>query len=168
MAKIARTKNEFSTCIPNTDLSTRTLLESLSSKPSVTIPSSTASADIRDTVLVGQSRLTNAPECVDASPSRSVSFSVYLDENLSTRDSLKCQEFDCVDNEEVSAVNSVEGKSSNGLCISEDLGRTGLYFKELNLLHSLFLWFFIFFGTVLSSFDKCNMDDDSRYENVSE
>ncbi|GMN45544.1 hypothetical protein TIFTF001_014733 [Ficus carica] len=125
VAKIARTKNEFSTCIPNTDLSTRTLLESLSSKPSVTVPSSTASADIRDTVLVGQSRLTNAPECVDASPSRSVSFSVYLDENLSTCDSLKCQEFDCVDNEEVSAVNSVEGKSSNGFCISEDLGKTG-------------------------------------------
>lgn len=125
VAKIARTKNEFSTCIPNTDLSTRTFLESLSSKPSVTVPSSTASADIRDTVLVGQSGLTNAPECVDASLSRSVSFSVYLDENLSTCDSLKCQEFDYFDDGEVSAVNSVEGKSSNGFCISEDLGKKG-------------------------------------------
>ncbi|EXB60121.1 hypothetical protein L484_013386 [Morus notabilis] len=126
MAKIAKTKSEFSACIPSTDISRHTLLESSSSKPTIGVPSSNASLTIRDTALIAQRRITNAPRCIDASPSRSVGVSVYLDGNFSICDSLKCQDFDCDDNEEVSsAVNSIEGKPSNSFCISEDLGKPG-------------------------------------------
>lgn len=150
MAKIAKTKSEFSACITNTDISRHTLLESSSSKPTIGVPSSNASLTIRDTALIAQRRITNAPRCIDASPSRSVGVSVYLDGNFSSCDSLKCQEFDCDDNEEVSsAVNSIEGKSSNSFCISEDLGKPGLFFKELNLLNALFSLDVTLLGTML-------------------
>lgn len=152
MAKIAK-KNELSTYTQSTDLSTSSLPTSLSSKSTTTIPSSNAcvpgtfqpskgiadlpSPSIKDTVPVAANSMTHAPRDIDASPSKSVSGLVSLDESISTCGSLKSEDFDYIDNDEFSAVNVFERKTSNNFCISDDLEEAGLFFKKLNLVLSL-------------------------------
>lgn len=154
-AKIAK-KNEFSIYSQSTDLSrcSLPLPTPLSSKSTTTTPSSNAyftgtskrstgsaalpSASINDTVPVAANSITHAPRCLDASP-RSVSGSVSLDESISTCNSLKSEDIDYIDNDEVSVVSSLERKTCNTVCISDDFEKAGLFFKNLNFLSSLLI-----------------------------
>ncbi|KAL8485674.1 hypothetical protein ACS0TY_027817 [Phlomoides rotata] len=69
----------------------------------------------------------NAPvSCsMDVSPVKSDAFSVSMDESMSTCDSLKSPDIEYVDNFDISAVDSIQRKASNALCIAEDVGIAG-------------------------------------------
>lgn len=63
---------------------------------------------------------------MDVSPVKSDAYSVSMDESMSTCDSLKSPDVEYVDNLDNSAVDSIERKASNMLCITEDLGIAGI------------------------------------------
>ncbi|XP_048331072.2 cyclin-A1-4 isoform X5 [Ziziphus jujuba] len=148
VAKIAKIKKEFSTCSRNAGLSECTLSASMSSKSTVLVPISNASSPgtlqpiaeaaaspcprRKDTVLTTQSNIVDEPRCVDASPCRSVSGSISLDQSISTCDSLRSPEFEYIDNMEASGIKSIERKTSNSLYISDDLEVAGSrYYKDI-------------------------------------
>ncbi|PON50365.1 Cyclin [Trema orientale] len=146
LAKIAK-KNEFSTYTQGTDISRCNLPTSLG-KTSTTLPSSNgyfpetfqpstgsaalSSPSIKDTVPVAANSITHATRFTDASPSRSVSGSISLDESMSTCDSLKSEDFDYFDNEEVSAVNSFE-RMTRSMCKRDVYGGVELIDKVVDI-----------------------------------
>ena len=144
VAKTAKIKKEISIRTPNTGLSGCTLSASTSSKSTVLVPSSNASSPgtlqptaeaaalpsprSMDTVHTTQNDIVHESRCMDASPCRSVSGSVSLNESMSTCDSLTSAEFEYIDSVEVSGVKSIERKTSKSLYISDDLEVAGLFF----------------------------------------
>ncbi|KAL1533584.1 cyclin-A1-4-like [Salvia divinorum] len=58
---------------------------------------------------------------MNLSPDKSDSFSVSMDESMSTCDSLRSPDVEYVDNNDLAAMDSIERKSSNMLCISEPM-----------------------------------------------
>lgn len=62
---------------------------------------------------------------MDVSPDKSDSFSVSMDESMSTCDSLKSPDVEYVDNDDIAAVDSIERKASNMLCITEPMEIAG-------------------------------------------
>lgn len=70
----------------------------------------------------------NAPisSRMDVSPVKSDAFSVSMDESMSTCDSLKSPDVEYVDNFDISAVDSIERKASNTLCIADDVEIAGI------------------------------------------
>ncbi|XP_057973703.1 cyclin-A1-4-like isoform X2 [Malania oleifera] len=125
-AKIVKLKKGSSTCINDKSLSEKTLLPSLNVKP-------TRGASCKDTsflktdqaaaavlALPAQNVDTAHDVCskLDTSPIQSDG-SISLDETMSTCESLRSPEFEYIDNDDASAVNSIERKASNSLYISE-------------------------------------------------
>ena len=72
----------------------------------------------------------HTPKSMKISPCRSLCASVSLDETMSTCDSLKGPEFEYVENEEVSAVKSIERKATTNLYISEYTQKEGKISKR--------------------------------------
>ncbi|KAG6624403.1 hypothetical protein CIPAW_16G024700 [Carya illinoinensis] len=62
---------------------------------------------------------------MDISPSTSASGCISLDESMSTCESLRSPEFECIDNEDASAVRLIERKTSNSLFISDNEEKAG-------------------------------------------
>ena len=78
----------------------------------------------------------HTPRSMNISPCRSLCASVSVDETMSICDSLKIPEFEYVENEEVSAVKSIERKATTNLYISEYTQKEGSFLLiELNLLN---------------------------------
>ncbi|CAL8997089.1 unnamed protein product [Prunus brigantina] len=144
--KLAKTTKELSTCASNTDLSGNVFPPSLSAKSSIVVPFSNTSFSGRNTtteivatnpspsssvtVLPAPSSIVHTFRSRDGSPSRSVSGSVSLDENMSTCESLKSPVFEYIDNEEISEVKSIEKKTTKSLCISDYPGKEGNIWKK--------------------------------------
>lgn len=144
--KLAKTMKELSTCASNTDLPGNVFPPSLSAKSSIVVPFSDTSFSGRNTtteivatnpspsssvtVLPAPSSIVHTFRSRDGSPSRSVSGSVSLDENMSTCESLKSPEFEYIDNEEISE-KSIEKKTTKSLCISDYPGKEGFFFYTL-------------------------------------
>ncbi|KAK8708371.1 hypothetical protein V6N13_059413 [Hibiscus sabdariffa] len=63
------------------------------------------------------------PSGMDISPCRSLGATVSLDETMSTCDSLERPKFEYLDNEDVSAIKSIEMKANNNLYISENTSK---------------------------------------------
>lgn len=140
----AKTTKEVSSCTSNTGLSGNVFQASLSTKSNILVPFSDTSFSGTDlaikvictdpspsscgTVLPALSCINHAFRSRDASPSRSVSASVSLDESMSTCDSLKSPEFEYIDNEDVSEVKSIEKKTTKSLFISDYPGKEGFFF----------------------------------------
>uniref|UniRef100_A0A2N9FDV3 B-like cyclin n=1 Tax=Fagus sylvatica TaxID=28930 RepID=A0A2N9FDV3_FAGSY len=85
-------------------------------------------------VLTAPNSIIHAPRGMDVSPSRSVSGSISLDESMSTCDSLKSPEFEYIDNDDTSAVTSIERKTSNTLYIPDDAEKPGDVSKRAILM----------------------------------
>ena len=144
MAKIAKTKKEFSASTENTGFPGKIKPESLSVKSSVLVPTRDISfprsdqpmATVAalpapcsmDAALTAPNSIIHAPRGMDVSPSRSVSGSISLDESMSTSDSLKSPVFEYIDNEDTYAVTSIERKTSNSLYISDNAEKAGFFF----------------------------------------
>lgn len=60
-----------------------------------------------------------APCSMDVSPDQSDGLSISMDESMSTCDSLNSPKVEYIDNNEIAAVDSIERKTFNKLCISE-------------------------------------------------
>ncbi|XP_075648168.1 cyclin-A1-4-like [Castanea sativa] len=141
VAKIAKTKKEFSASTENTGFPGKIKPESLSVKSSVLVPTKDRSFTrsdqpmatvaalpapcCMDAVLTASNSIIHAPRGMDVSPSRSVSGSISLDESMSTCDSLKSPVFEYIDNEDTYAVTSIERKTSNSLYISDNAEKAG-------------------------------------------
>lgn len=67
---------------------------------------------------------------MDLSPSASDGQSVSMDETTSTCDSLKSPEIEYLDNHDIEAVDSLERKTCNKLCISENVEKPGTVCKR--------------------------------------
>ncbi|KAG6432591.1 hypothetical protein SASPL_104172 [Salvia splendens] len=67
---------------------------------------------------------------MNLSPDKSDSFSVSMDESMSTCDSLKSPDVEYVDNNDLTEVDSIERKASNMLCISEPMDIGGVVCKR--------------------------------------
>ncbi|XVE55290.1 hypothetical protein DITRI_Ditri03aG0146900 [Diplodiscus trichospermus] len=76
------------------------------------------------------------PRSMNISPCRSLCVSVSMDETMSTCDSLKSPEFEYMENEDVSAVKSIERKANNNMYISEDTDKEGKISKRNILLET--------------------------------
>ncbi|XP_058189712.1 cyclin-A1-1 [Rhododendron vialii] len=115
--KIANAKKISSTCISNAGFPRSTLPAPLNVKPSVAVSSKSAPFINYDDF----SRIPSpaAPCSVDISSPHSHESSVSMDESMSTCDSLKSPEFEYVDNIEMTAVDSIERRTSTKLYISE-------------------------------------------------
>ncbi|KAF3974247.1 hypothetical protein ACB098_12G118300 [Castanea mollissima] len=150
VAKIAKTKKEFSASTENTGFPGKIKPESLSVKSSVLVPTKDRSFPrsdqpmatvaalpapcCMDAVLTASNSIIHAPRGMDVSPSRSVSGSISLDESMSTCDSLKSPVFEYLDNEDTYAVTSIERKTSNSLYISDNAEKAGDVCKRCILL----------------------------------
>ncbi|KAL7117916.1 hypothetical protein ACP275_03G102300 [Erythranthe tilingii] len=66
-----------------------------------------------------------APPPVNVSPDKSDSYSVSMDESMSTCDSLKSPDIEYMDNSEIVAVDYIERKASDMLCISDNMDISG-------------------------------------------
>ncbi|TQD99660.1 hypothetical protein C1H46_014718 [Malus baccata] len=142
----AKTTKEVSSCTSNTGLSGNVFQASLSAKSNILVPFSDTSFSGTDpaikvictdpspsssgTVLPALSCINHAFRSWDASPSRSVSASVSLDESMSTCDSLKSPEFEYIDNEDVSDVKWIEKKTTKSLFISNHPGKEANIWKK--------------------------------------
>ncbi|XP_042964350.1 cyclin-A1-4-like [Carya illinoinensis] len=141
IAKIAKTKKEVSACTDNTGFLEKTLPTSLGLKSSVyvlsedkcfprndqLVPSVAAHSASRgvEAGLCALSSTIRAPRGMDISPSTSASGCISLDESMSTCESLRSPEFECIDNEDASAVRLIERKTSNSLFISDNEEKAG-------------------------------------------
>ncbi|KAL5559662.1 hypothetical protein UlMin_035873 [Ulmus minor] len=141
VAKIAKTKNEFSTCSRNSNLSECDLPTSLGLKSTALIPSSNTSSlgdlqpsegatmllspSIKSIVLNSPSSIIPSPRRTNASPCKSVSGSVSLDESMSSCDSQNSPELDYIDKEEGLTVKNIARKTNNSCYISDDLKIAG-------------------------------------------
>ncbi|KAH6781226.1 Cyclin A1 [Perilla frutescens var. frutescens] len=67
---------------------------------------------------------------MNESPDKSDSFSVSMDESMSTCDSLKSPDVEYVDSSDIAAVDSIERKASNMLCITEPMEIAGAECKR--------------------------------------
>ncbi|XP_050124075.1 cyclin-A1-1-like isoform X2 [Malus sylvestris] len=142
----AKTTKEVSSCTSNTGLSGNVFQASLSAKSNILVPFSDTSFSGTDpaikvfctdpspsssgTVLPALSCINHAFRSWDASPSRSVSASVSLDESMSTCDSLNSPEFEYIDNEDVSDVKWIEKKTTKSLFISNHPGKEANIWKK--------------------------------------
>ncbi|KAK4429624.1 Cyclin-A1-1 [Sesamum alatum] len=122
-AKIVSIKKGSSTST-NASFSGATLPPTSSVKQSMVVPSRATSHPKSDVVF---SKTTAAPvsHSIDESPDKSDSFSVSMDESMSTCDSLKSPDVEYMDNNEIAAVDSIERKASNMLCISDHMEISG-------------------------------------------
>lgn len=87
-------------------------------KPSVVVSSKNTAFSKSNAVLSSIS-VAPAPCTMNVSPDQSVSLSISIDESMSTCDSLNSPEVEYIDNNEITAVDSIERNTSNKLCISE-------------------------------------------------
>ncbi|GER49159.1 cyclin family protein [Striga asiatica] len=103
---------------PSTSTNLVTLPPISSVKHNVVLVGQASSLPKRDIVL---SRTVVAPvSCsVELSPDKSDSLSVSMDESMSTCDSLKSPDVEYMDSLDIAAVDSIERKASNILCISK-------------------------------------------------
>lgn len=151
----AKTTKEVSCNKSNTGLSGNAFQASLSAKSNILVPFSDTSFSGTDPAIkvirtdpstsssgtvirTALSCMNHAFRSRDASPSRSVSTSVSLDESMSTCDLLKSPEFEYIDNEDVSDVKWIEKKATKSLFISNYPGKEGfllllLLFSSLSL-----------------------------------
>ncbi|KAK6132278.1 hypothetical protein DH2020_033978 [Rehmannia glutinosa] len=122
-AKIVSIKKGSSTST-NGSFSGATLLPSSSVKQNTVAVGRATSFPKSDVVV---SKTTVAPfSCSEnVSPDNSDSFSVSMDESMSTCDSLKSPDVEYMDSTEIAAVDSIERKASNMLCISKHVEITG-------------------------------------------
>ncbi|KAJ7965516.1 cyclin-A1-1-like [Quillaja saponaria] len=132
-SKVAKTKKDSVTCSQKEVISGETLPTSTTVKSSVLVTSKETplkrrnqpeAADVIfpaqssiDVVVPALSRIMCAPRRMDISPTSSFSGSVSLDKSTSTCDSLKSPEFEYIDYEDISAVKSIERRSSRSLKI---------------------------------------------------
>ncbi|KAG8389765.1 hypothetical protein BUALT_Bualt01G0012600 [Buddleja alternifolia] len=72
------------------------------------------------------SKTTLAPgSCMNMSPDQSDGSSVSMDESMSTCDSLNSPVVEYMDNNEIAAIDSIQRKATNMLCISDDMEISG-------------------------------------------
>ncbi|KAG5525099.1 hypothetical protein RHGRI_031694 [Rhododendron griersonianum] len=115
--KTANAKKISSTCISNAGFPRSTLPAPLNVKPSVAVSSkSSPFINYNDFSRIPSPA---APCSMDISSPHSHESSVSMDESMSTCDSLKSPEFEYVDNIEMTAVDSIERRTSTKLYISE-------------------------------------------------
>ncbi|CAA2991996.1 cyclin-A1-4 isoform X2 [Olea europaea subsp. europaea] len=87
-------------------------------KPSMVVSSKNTAFSKSNAVLSSIS-VAPAPCTMNVSPDQSVSLSISIDESMSTCDSMNSPEVEYIDNNEITAVDSIERNTSNKLCISE-------------------------------------------------
>ncbi|KAL2520004.1 Cyclin-A1-1 [Forsythia ovata] len=124
--KIVSTK--ASSSYKNANILGTTLPASSLVKPSIVASSKNATLPKSD--IVSKILASPTPSSMDTSPDQSDVESVSMDESMSTRDLLKSPEVEYIDNNEVEADESIEGKVSNMLCISEPVEISGNICKE--------------------------------------
>ncbi|KAL0438125.1 UNVERIFIED_CONTAM: Cyclin-A1-1 [Sesamum latifolium] len=122
-AKIVSIKKGSSTSM-NASFSGAPLPPTSSVKQSMVVPSR-ATSHTKSDVVFSKTIATPASFSMDKSPDKSDSLSVSMDESMSTCDSLKSPEVEYMDNNEIAAVDSIERKASNMLCISEHVEISG-------------------------------------------
>ncbi|XP_022867393.1 cyclin-A1-4-like [Olea europaea var. sylvestris] len=115
IAKIVSIKESSTTT--NASFSEPTLPGSLL-KPIVVASSKITSLPKSDVVLP-KIIVAPAPCSMDVSPDQSDGLSISMDESMSTCDSLNSPKVEYIDNNEIAAVDSIERKTFNKLCISE-------------------------------------------------
>ncbi|KAL0326142.1 UNVERIFIED_CONTAM: Cyclin-A1-1 [Sesamum radiatum] len=122
-AKIVSIKKGSSTSM-NAGFSGATLPPTSSVKQSMVVPSR-ATSHTKSDVVFSKTTAASVSFSVDKSPDKSDALSVSMDESMSTCDSLKSPEVEYMDNNEIAAVDSIERKASNMLCISEHMEISG-------------------------------------------
>lgn len=108
-------------------------------KSSVVVPSkSMPSRRTEEIAHVPVPAITTLPaQCsIAVSPSRSDEHSLSVDETMSTCESFKSPDVEYVDNNEVSALDSVDRKTFSNLCISEHAAKTGEYISRSLIISS--------------------------------
>ncbi|KAL2513138.1 Cyclin-A1-1 [Abeliophyllum distichum] len=87
-------------------------------KPSMAASSKNTSFTKSDAVF-SKITVAPAPSSMNVSPDQSDGFSISMDESMSTCDSLNSPKVEYIDSNEIAAVDSIERKTSNKLCITE-------------------------------------------------
>ncbi|KAL0316960.1 UNVERIFIED_CONTAM: Cyclin-A1-1 [Sesamum calycinum] len=123
LPKIVSIKKGSSTSM-NAGFSGATLPPTSSVKQSMVVPSR-ATSHTKSDVVFSKTTAASVSFSVDKSPDKSDALSVSMDESMSTCDSLKSPEVEYMDNNEIAAVDSIERKASNMLCISEHMEISG-------------------------------------------
>lgn len=137
--KIAKVKKGPLACTSNVGISTNNLPTSSNVKPSLSVPSKVTSLSRSDEAVPAIAAVPAPAPCrMEMSPSKSDDFSVSLDETMSTCDSFKSPEVEYVDNNDVSAVNSISRKTFSNLYISDNSDSTG-FISQQSLHLSLFV-----------------------------
>ncbi|PIN17061.1 G2/Mitotic-specific cyclin A [Handroanthus impetiginosus] len=107
----------------NASFSGPTLLPTASSMVAANRATSLPKSDVLIPKITAASASCNMD--LTESPDKSDSCSVSMDESMSTCDSLKSPDVEYMDNNEIAAVDSIERKASNLLCISEPMEIAG-------------------------------------------
>ncbi|XP_073294744.1 cyclin-A1-4-like [Primulina huaijiensis] len=76
-------------------------------------------------VLLSKTKVVFVPQTMNICPDQSDGFSVSMDESMSSCDSLKSPDIEYMDSNVIAAVDSIERKASNMLCISEHVEIAG-------------------------------------------
>nr|XP_027091321.1 cyclin-A1-4-like isoform X1 [Coffea arabica] len=125
-AKIVSIKKGAPTSnISNAGISAATLPASSFMKPNIVACSKSALTDAILPAIAGP-----VPCSMDVSPTQSEGLSVSMDESMSTCDSLNSPEVEYLDNNEITAVDSIEKKASTKLCISDHVQSPGIICKR--------------------------------------
>ena len=91
-----------------------------------TVAAGRSSSSMKSNVAILEDGAASVTYSMNVSPDKSDSFSVSMDESMSTCDSLKSPDVEYVDNNDLTEVDSIERKASNMLCISEPMDIGGL------------------------------------------
>ncbi|XP_047981326.1 cyclin-A1-4-like [Salvia hispanica] len=95
-----------------------------------TVAAGRSSSSMKSNVAILEDGAASVTYSMNVSPDKSDSFSVSMDESMSTCDSLKSPDVEYVDNNDLTEVDSIERKASNMLCISEPMDIGGVVCKR--------------------------------------
>ncbi|CAK7346930.1 unnamed protein product [Dovyalis caffra] len=116
--KIAKVKKGPPASNSSTGFSGKTLPASLNAKSSTLSVCKVISIPRRDETVPTVAAV-SVPCCMDVSPSKSDDLSMSLDESMSTCDSFKSPEVEYIDNNEITAIESINKKTLSNLYISD-------------------------------------------------
>ncbi|KAL3736730.1 hypothetical protein ACJRO7_025637 [Eucalyptus globulus] len=126
--KLAKTRKGSSTSSSIMGLSGSALPRYASTKPSGVLPS------VNPSIPRIEIAVDPMPCSMVVSPSRSDMQSVSLDESMSTCESFKSPDVEYIDNEDVSAVDSIDRKTFSNLYISDAAAKTAVNICERDVL----------------------------------